>query len=466
VEVISDLNNDGQITAADNPLRDAAAAIGATDEIKDKGTEFIFQNDNLSNGIWDKEDTDPARPAAEKDDDDAEEITIKPGITYGEVWLDHPAIAGLSFYKTRECNAADKVNLSPTSKFTVSASNPFPPKLYMRADGTLTYPAADPQFEGDLVLKIKVGTDGQEVEAVKMKLTVVKQFGAKKFFHATRDYIFENNTALFTNQKQYYEATMFNDAGVSTITTMRQEAALMRALDAFRTPTKLYGIDSVTAAYPGSTVIINGNMTFDEQDIGGGKIMTRRCHGRLVSAGALNTGTSSDNDNENSPPPNIFGIPNPLRGSELAGINGKYIAMSNGIFQFAKGRVPLAPIPSEALGGLSTNYSVQNPDQLMGIAPVGTEFKMLFTVTNKVTTSGITTQISIDAKRSGVESLPGGGANELNLFKFDGGTSLALSYSNPSGILKTPIKGSKHTGRYLNDYCIHTYVLLKSSKPR
>jgi len=251
------------------------------------------------------------------------------------------------------------------------------------------------------------------------------------------------------------------------ITVMRQESTIMRALDEFRTPVKYYGVDAVTAAYPGSTVVINGNMTFDEQDIGAGKIMTHRCHGRLVSGGVFNAATSSDNADENLPPPNIFGVPNPLRGSELAGGDGKFISMvTNGVFNFAKGRVSLTPIPSEALGGLSTNYSVQNADQLMGIAPVGTEFKMLFTATNTVTTSKITTQISVDAKNSGVLQLSGGNANELNLFKFDGGSSLALSYSNPSGTLKTPIKGSKHTGRFLNDYCIHTYILLKSTPPR
>jgi len=203
VDLISDLNNDGQITAADNPLRDAAMESGATDEIKDKGTEFIFHNDNLSNGAWDKEDTDPARPTTAKDDDDAEEIIIKPGITEGEVWLDHPAISGLSFYKTRECKQADKVNLSPTNKFTVSASNPFPDKLFIRAEGSLAYPDANPQVEGDLVLKIKIGTNGQEIEAVKMKFTIVKEFGAKKYFSASDDYIGENNTEVFIRDKGF-----------------------------------------------------------------------------------------------------------------------------------------------------------------------------------------------------------------------------------------------------------------------
>ena len=175
VEVISDLNNDGEITSADNPLRDAALESGATDEEKDKGTEFLFVNDQLSNGLWDGEDSDPDKPADEKDDDDAQEIKINPGITEGEVWLEHPAITGLSFYKTRECKEADKVNLSHDSRFSVSSENPFPDKLYVRADGDFE----DAQIEGDLILKIKVGGENaQEIEALKMKFTLVKKLGA------------------------------------------------------------------------------------------------------------------------------------------------------------------------------------------------------------------------------------------------------------------------------------------------
>jgi hypothetical protein len=150
VELISDLNNDGQITDADKPFREAAFASGATNATKDKGTEFIFHNDTISNGIWDKEDNDPEKPASAKDDDDAQEIVIRFGITEGQVWLEHPAIDGLSFYKTQECKATDKVNISPASKFSISASNPLPDKLYMRADVDIAYPTANPQLEGDL----------------------------------------------------------------------------------------------------------------------------------------------------------------------------------------------------------------------------------------------------------------------------------------------------------------------------
>jgi len=219
VELITDLNNDGQINAADTPLRNAALASDADDATKDRGTEFMFHNDQLSNGLWDKEDTDPSKPATENVDDDAEQITINPGITEGEVWLDHPAIAGLSFYKTRECNTADKVSLRSDNKFSVSSSNPFPNKLFMRADGIIDYPTDNPQVEGDLVLKIKIGTGGPEIEASRIKLTLVKEFGAKKFFYAARNYILRNNTKVYTCNKTY---NALNKNRIYRIVVMRE----------------------------------------------------------------------------------------------------------------------------------------------------------------------------------------------------------------------------------------------------
>jgi hypothetical protein len=102
VEIYSDLNNDGKLDDQDAKLNKMSYTSNASEADKDKVTEFIFANDQLSNGIWDKEDTDPVKPATEKFDDDAEEIAIRPGLREGEVWLDHPAIGALSFYKTRE----------------------------------------------------------------------------------------------------------------------------------------------------------------------------------------------------------------------------------------------------------------------------------------------------------------------------------------------------------------------------
>lgn len=457
------MNNDGEVNNADNRLAGKPYESGASDEEKDKGTEFMFANDNLSNGAWDKEDTTTEGKPADADDDDAEAIFVGIGSLpdQTQVWLEHPASFGLKFYRDRKCT--EEFPLSSGQPHVVGGSVAWPDDniVFARAESVSFPDAANPQVEGDLKLMIKLGGAANAVEATKRKLMVVKEFGAKKYFHAAQDYILENNTQLFLHSKNY------NTSQQVLITAMREKETIMRALDTYHHAPQLYGIDEVTARYPSATVIINGNMTFDRQDIGGGLELTRRCHGRLVSGSTLNTNTSSDNEDDENPPPNIFGVGHPLRGSELAGPDGKHIAMAtDGDFTFVKGRVPLDPIPKEALGGLSTNYAVQNAEQLVGVARVNDEERMLFTITYALTTSGINQQVAADANRSGVKSLPGGEAHELKLFKLDAGTSLALSYAKPNGALTTPIKGSKHTGRLLNDYCIHTYLMFKSERPR
>ena len=463
VELYSDLNDDGEVNSTDSGLVGKPYASGASEEEKDKGTEFMFANDNLSNGAWDKEDTTTPGKPADADDDDAEPIFVGIGSLPDEtrVWLDHPASAGLKYYRDRKCT--EEIPLSSGQPHVVGGSVEWPDDniVFVRAESVSFPDAANSQVEGDLKLMVKVGGAANGIEGTKMKLTIIKELGAKKYFHGARDYILENNTPLFRHCKTY------NTSRQVLITAMRERNTIMRALDTYHHTPRLYGIDQVTARYPSATVIINGNMTFDRQDIGGGLELTRRCHGRLVSGATFNANTSSDNADENVPPPNYFGIPDPLRGSELAGPNGKHIAMTaDGNFKFSIDRVPLDPMPKEALGGLSTNYAIQNSDQFAGVVKIGNDGRMLFTITCELTTSGVTQQVAADAKRSGVEALPGGAAHELMLFKFDGGTSLALSHAKPDGTLTTPIKGSKHTGRLLNDYCVHTYLMFQTEKPR
>lgn len=482
VDLISDFNNDGQITADDNPLRDAAMASGATDEIKDKGTEFIFHNDTLSNGIWDKEDTDPARPATEKDDDDAEGITIKVGITEGEVWLDHPAIDKLSFYKTRECNAADKVNLSPTNKFAVSASNPFPDKLFMRADvnGAPSYPEADPQFEGDLVLKIKVGTSGQEIEAVKMKLTVLKQLGAKKFFHASRDYIFENNSRLFVRDMKYSASTF-------RVCTICEELSTLSPIETYHddpTPDPERkgprGIRQTMTTHSEMTIITNGNMVyfrgqnngFAKWDkvallmLGAESSMTDSCQGGIVTREQFRLNPAS------TEAASAGGD-----ASELATTNAKYIAQNaDGSFLFEKGHLPKNPLPVAALGGLATTYDHKDrlgeDQQFVGYWPRadnGAAKGCIFTATH---TSGNTNVSDLvdDARASDVPAFEG---TRLKMFMLDSGdAAVTLAHLNPDGNLKLAdfqqanyirLQASYQAGV---PYFTNTYLAFKTSKPR
>jgi len=450
VELLTDIDNDGEIGGSDSSLAQKAFEQGATEEDIEKGTEYLFVNDDLSNGLWDKDD--PDAPSGEKDDDDAQEIAItEPALDEGEVWLDHPAIDALTFYDSRECTT--EVPLKPGNRFPLGQQD-WPDEIFVRADGNASFPDDNPQITGDLVLKLKVGTE--EVEGPKIKLTVVKAFGAEKYFHAAKDYIMENNTTLFADEKSY-------GSGKDTkLVVMREEATLMRALDSYHhAPSPLFGIDAVVGKYGGATTIINGNWTFDTQNIGFAKNLTRRCHGRLVSNGVYNTDTSSDNDDPNVPAPG-----HDLRGSLRAGEQyGRYISMvSDKKFEFGSGRVPLDPLPKESLGGLSTNYTAGNQDQIVGIAPVAEEKRVLFTIT-LTSGSGFTNSIATAAQRSGVEPIDGGDADDFEMLVLDGNTSRALAHENPDGTLDVKVKGLKHNP-IPTGYCIHTYLMFVSEKPR
>ena len=202
-------------------------------------------------------------------------------------------------------------------------------------------------------------------------------------------------------------------------------------------------------------------------------------HGRLVSGSRLLPGYS---DNFSS---QVFvgGWP----GSDLAGPNGKYLAMKGkGDFYFVKGRVPVdldtgtpAAGMTEAMGGLGTQYSFAEGSEAgyVGSAKLPNQKKMLFTVIDMTPSEGrgLDIRIAADAKKGGVQKLQaqdtyGGNieAHELELFRTDGASSLALAVrpAGPTGVLKVEVEGSKHTGRWFENYVIHTYLSFTSDRPR
>ena len=452
-ELTSDLNNDGKAgEGSDSSLKTAGIEDTASDDAKEKGTEYLFVNDQLSNGLWDKEDTSATKPpTSENKDDDLTELRTICAATWGSVWFEYEGgdIAKLAFYKTKECTAANKM----TFPFALSETNKLPEKLYVRTEGDWTA-----QIEGKLVMKL--GKPDIETWATdKLRFTVVKHIGDKKFFHATRDYILEHNTRFWAGYKVYGTG-----GGAKTVrmVVMREEAAKMQALDTYWRQTPLWGIDEVVGAYGGASVAINSNFTFDIQSIGFFRDITRRCHGRLVTGGVYNTNVSSDNADSNNPAPN-----DPLRGSVYAGPEGKYIAMSqNYSFTMAEGRVPLSPLPKEALGGWHTDYNRGNQDQMVGIGKVSDQIRMVFTAT-VVAGSGVTASFAADAKLSGIPALPGGDADDLMLILGDANTSTALAYKNGADTLTITNKGSKHTWvGSIGAYTINTYLLFYCSKPR
>ena len=522
MELISDLNNDGEITSADNPLRDAALASSVTDVEKDKGTEFLFYNDQISNGLWDKEDSDPNKPAAEKDDDDAQEIKIVPGIPEGEVWLEHPAIAGLSFYKTRECNAGDKVNLSPDNKFSISAQNPFPDKLFVRADGQLNFPAANPQIEGDLVLKIKMGgAIRQEIEALKMKFTVVKELGAEKYFHATRDYILENNTKLYVDDRGFP-----SDSPTSTIRicAMLEEKTIMSPYESYHWDAKKKYDASVNPINPGvsfnpvqwaeglgiqgvmdvdeeMTVVINGNQCgFSDGTTSaqaailaglGDPLMTDKCQGRLAIGGRINPASNDHYDTAtNAPRTSMKGSPlagpDPIPGTNDPGgkyfyqdIDGKYV-MGAGRMPVnlgPPGTIPQSSVAENGIGGLSSSYGSGDrnnyPNSFVGFHPMDEQGEsgkgVVFVAMGKgANGNGKVPDLYQAAKSSGVPEIPGatksGTYSIINFLMLDSGdTSCALAHKNPSDDFIKVYEGHKHRGL---PYYVNTFLRFKTTKPR
>ena len=475
VELATDINNDGVVNSSDSGLAAGAFKQGATEAEIDKATEYMFANDQLSNGAWDKEDNDADKPASETGDDDAEELLVKFAMSPGDVWFEHPAIDSLSFYRTKECKAADKENIKASAKFDLSAKS-LPDKLYVRADGTLNVPADNMQKEGNLVLKFKP-SGGQEVELAKLKITVIKELGGKKYFHGARDYIAERNTRFFARDKAYGSSVSFRVVG------MREEATKMYPIDAARRASgvPLKGIEQVNAEFQGQIhVAVNGNMNFFSDDRFNGFIgnlaaaaqglITDRCHGRIVRMNTYDSAVSSDNTDTSTAP----------AGSAFAGEQyGRYVAQydQQNKFVFAAGRVPLASTapdqptggPSAAMGGLSTNYSDSNRTdreyQFIGYAKCAEENKGIVFTATQITGTGSGPSLAEDAKKSGVSSLPGGDADDIQILLLDGGTSTALAYAKPTtpnDTLKTAVKEGKH----INLYYINTYLLFHCAKPR
>jgi hypothetical protein len=460
-ELNSDLNNDGKAgEGADSSLKTAALQSGASDDAKEKGTEYLFVNDQLSNGLWDKEDSDSSKPAGETKDDDITELKTICAATFGGIWFEFEGgdISKLEFWKNKECTEA--FTFEPT--FALSESNKLPEKLYVRTKGDWTE-----QVEGKLIMKFGKADKSVTWADDKLLFTVVKHLGDTKYFRAARDYIWENNTKFFVHEKKY-GATRFR------LVVMREATSVMYAVDTYNHATdtgRLWGIDQVVSNYT-ADVVINGNQCYSSH----GDLylrthtgMTNRCDGRLVVGRQVLRPPSEDNHHD-------------LGGEKF----GRYIGhwLSPNHFVFGRGRVPEnagGNTPDTAMGGLSTNYKLDvrqtRSNQIVGYVPNEKAGEgLVFTATNFIGSwpfddGGKALEFSQDAAKSGVPSLPGGDPNDpddaddLMLFHLDGSTSVALTYTTPSGVPKNYIKGEKHAPG-LGSYWINTYLLFECEPPR
>lgn len=442
VELLTDLNNDGKINAADNQLRGAALKDGVSEEDKDKGTEFLFVNDKLSNGFGDVQDK--RAPAGTTDDDDIQEINVTVGIKSGTVRFDHPAIAKLKFFEDKPCSK------EVTFPFDLKAKA-LPETLYIRTDGEF-----DGQEEGDLVLKYKAKVDGEEIDTVKIKFTVVHRIGDKKYFHATRDYMQEFNSKLCIRREKTDKGG--GRFGYWRLVSMLHEKTRMITVDSYYRNPKLKGIGAIAGGFGGYDVAVNGNFCYST-NIGGRPGpggMTNRCHGLFVSGGAQK----------------IIGVAN--NGNDYSGPNAEYIGYepTRGI-DIQTGHVPTTPIiHDEALGGFSSKLDTKNSawHPWYGIGKANNKKVFFIATPYWVATpgGGGNADLKQRLKDSGVPALPGGQGGEIQCVSGDGGSSLALAYRLEGEALKVRTAGSKHIKKISvrGNYYINTYLLFSTQKTR
>ncbi len=442
-ELGSDLNNDGKVgEGSDSSLKTAGAEDTASVEAKEKATEYMFVNDQLSNGAWDKEQSDPNKPASETNDDDAEELKTIGAATWGAVWFEYEGgdITKLAFYKTKECTAAGKV----TFPFALSETNKLPEKLYVRAEPENAWTA---QVEGKLVMKFGKADKSETWATDKLRFTVVKEVGNTKYFHAARDYMLEQNTRLHV---RYFKSGSHN----IRITAMRHESTDMKVIETYQPNPKIYGMPDVVAkSQDYYDLILNGNFCFFDgglagriRGIGHGE-MTSRCHGGCVVAGA------------NSPASSEGGT------SPFEQANAEYLsAKGKGTFAITTGVVPLSPpVHQAALGGFASNlvgepYNIHPWFGFAEIGPTSDKKKLIFTVTQTAATTQYPVADLVARLTASGQTLCVAG---------DGGSSTACAQRIEGDSTRVKFAGTKHyPSNDFGHYWINTYVGFKSDKPR
>jgi len=299
----------------------------------------------------------------------------------------------------------------------------------------------------------------------KLRLTVVKGLGDKKYFHAARDYIMENNTLLFTDEKKYGGETM-------RVVVMREEAATMKTFETFYRTPKLYGIGAVVGANTDQTVIVNGNFTYGVvptlKDLRPSTFpkMTGRCNGILIQNGARNNSVSTDSAQAaayKKPFFNIDGGPS----KDLCGPFAKHLAqLGSGAFTFTVGEVPVNAGYREAIGGLTTNYASAEDEEanLIGRAVInhGGERKLIFTAQTDVNVSpdGSKGNGTIGLKSDVEKASP-----NWVILTMDGASSVALAYADPNST-PTDTLTVQYGGIKTLQYYVNTFVMFKCQKPR
>ena len=435
VELITDLNNDGEISNSDTALQNKPYEQGATQEDIDKGTEFLFANDDVSNGLWDKEDGDAPGSAAE--DDDVEELKIRISATFGDAWLEHPAIDEMTFYETRECTT--EVDIKASSPHSLSTSGAIHSPIYIRVDGDPEFPEEDPQISGDLILKYRPSATGQVVDAAKLKLTIVEGIGATKHHLAAIDYIGEQNTTHFTDTVTY-SRTGF-DPEVPYV-CMLEDRTELRGINAALGPhTTIHSLVGASA-WSDMTALLNGNFAH----------LPSGADGNFFSrhTGLLHAGGSPD--------------PTASIASSIVGLaNARYIAygaLAGGGSGWVWGSGDVPANAAEAMGGMRVPGASTEP--FTSVARLHVADKKLIIVASDFHlfwTDGVYPDYEDDIEK-------GADLSKSTLLMADGGSSTALAVKDPDGTaFEVKTDGLRH--KILTPGLrIKTYFGFKSTKPR
>ena len=505
VQLTSDLNNDGKITAADDLLRKAALKDDATEQEKNNGTEYMFVNDKMSNGAWDVEDDGltsfsysitgdgygklPKPPSTYKADDDAEALMVQLGINKGLLWFAHSAISKMEFFKSKECKSDEKMIIDGLHPLDLSC-NTLPDVIYVRVKpGTNVT-----EYRGNLQMHWGMTVE-EPVVTMELPLTVVQQFGAPHYFHAARDYILENNSRLFVRDEGYPLLSTDPDT-VFRLCVMREEATdSIRAFDA--TKGNDQGIEGCAfrlAGYP-AAVIINGNQCFWNNGWSENNLLdlpnmigniVDRCHGRVIGASTI-AAISSDNYDPTTKPANgsVLAGPDPIPAGMIAGPDGligtsddipnpdagtpggKFIAYTAGPgWNFSAGQAD----GDDALGGLSTYYDNPSrqaiPHQMIGHALGIEQGKGCIFTATEIKGFGYVPTFAAYARTSGVPPLsPSADSAAIQLFILDSGAgSLALMHIDPSGAIRSAYIGRK--SKFGFPYYVNNYFALCPTKAR
>lgn len=435
IELYTDLNNDGKLDAADAALVGKPYEAGATDEEKAKGTEYMFANDEISNGASDREDT--TAQTQSEDDDDAEGIHIKVGMNSGKVWLEHPAIASLSFYSSKQCYPDQKIQITEANPFDLAGPNPLPETIYARCDQAWSMAADTLEAIGDLVLKFLPIGGGQPIQAATTRGIVVKELGSTEHHNGAMDYINEKKTTGYTG-KVTAKGTIFSRDTYYTV--MFETRTQMYGINA--APKALKGITAVkdSADWKSMTAIINATYNYDNTNENG---FVKKHLGEQYIRSYTDPATSTHWDQTCS-----------VKVDPIT-----YLAYGGaGVFANGSGHVPVTA--SDGAGALRPEAAIaSSPEGYTLVAFIQAAKEKLIVVA-----ASEWSVMSWETAGKFHERLKKG-ATSTTIIHCDGGRNVALASANDSGTgMVTRIEGPSHQG-YPNALYPKTYLAFKATPP-